>query len=520
MWPALVLALVPQQDSTVDPGPARSPVVLAMRALHDRHREAGQSAATRTALRDFWSEHDAEHAEDPEYLLEKWELLGWLDEDEEAARVFERVPDAALTRPIHLFNRLQQRVETDLGSVAPLLARLARLDEPRAARWVHDGYAQRFAPVPRPGLDLAAHVALLEELGRDGSPAAGLLGGLRDWLRALACGADARCLRELLERELPAARDEHLTRAERYRLLLVARARLEPTLASLAERALRASVQRLRLRAAAEGPEIDRAQRARDRYLLAHAAWMLAHATPAPARAERLEWLRLAARAGPGAQEQDLGAVWFYERACLGGLEEYRSPVARELEALGDDGAALEVWLEVARVQPRRRAEARAAFARLAPDEDFETRWLEFLERHLPSVPELRLVTPTGEPISPGELRGKWVLLEFWGTWCGPCRAELPRLEALHQDLRAAPSARAALLTVACHDSPGTVARFLAEHDYSFPVVLGDAELEQAFAVTTFPTKLLITPGGRWMELPGGPDWESVAREYLLPGSR
>ena len=498
-------------------GTAASPVVHATRALYDRHRESGQGAASRAALFEFWAEHDAAHAGDSAYLLAKAELLGWLDEDEEATRIFARVPDADLVQPIHLFNRLQHRAETELALVIPLLQRLASVDERRAARWVHECYAQRLAPGPKDGLDVAPHLALLEALAGTGSPAARVVSGLSDWVGALAAEGDMQKLQGLLAREPDSGLDEALTYGERYRLLLATHARRDPALAPLAEQALRASAQRLQRRVAATEGEHERAQRARARYQLAHAAWLLAHPEHPATQAERLEWLLLAARGGPDSGDRDLGSAWFYEMVCLGGLPEFRSAVASELEQLGEVGLALEVWLELALVQPERRAEARAAFRRLAPGEEFEARWLDVLERRLPVAPELRLATPSGETRSLAELRGRWVLLDFWGTWCGPCRAELPRIEALHRDLLAAPAPRAALLTVACNDSAEVVARFLVEHGHTFPVVVGDPAVQRAFGITSFPTKLLVTPGGRMLTLPDAPGaWETIAREHML----
>jgi len=494
------------QESPLD----GSTAARALRALYDEHRASGQGPDTRAALFAFWSAHDDALGEDPVYLLEKARVLGWIDEDAEAERVFARVPDEALVAPLDLFNRLQTRVQRDLARVPPLLARLVHADPERAARWVHECLAQTLAPAPRPGLDLAAHVALLEELARPGAPTAEIVAPLAEWARIVAGRAGSGHLGELLQR-VPRGEDEALTHGERYALLFAQRAGLEGWPRAVVVESLNRSVKRLEALVAAETTEP--LLRARLRWLHAQAAWTLAPlgATEAEVRA----WLVRAARAGPGADEQERAASWFYEAATLGAPNDHREPVARELERRGARTEASEVWLELVFVHPERRAEARAAFERLTGRNDFDACWrARFLER-LPLVPELELRGLDGEPFQLASLRGQRYMLDFWGTWCGPCRAELPRLSALQRELEAAPDARGALLTIACRDTPEAVAEFMDRNGHEFPVVLGDEALERAFGLTQFPTHVLVSEEGRWWKLDGA-DWETVARRELL----
>ncbi len=509
---ALLLAGAGRQESPLDADAA----ARAMRTLYVEHRAHGQGPDTRAALFAFWSEHDGPLGEDPAYLLEKAQVLGWIDEDAEAARVFARVPDEALVAPLDLFNRLQTRVHEDLARVPPLLARLVRADPDRGARWVHECLAQALAPAPRPGLDLAAHVDLLEELALPGAPTAHVVEPLAEWARVVAGRAGSERLGELLRR-VPRAGDEALTHGERYALLFAQRALQEGLPRAAVVASLEGSMQRLEALLAAKSTGADQESRARARYLLAHAAWTIAplRATEAEVRAGLVR----AAQAGPGADEQGLSASWFYEAATLGAPSDHLEPVARELERRGARAEASEMWIELALVHSERRAEARAAFERLTGRADFDARWrARFVER-LPLVPELELRDLDGEPYTFATLRGRRLLLDFWGTWCGPCRAELPRIEALQREFEAAPEARASLLTIACGDTPETVAEFMARGGHAFPVVLADEALVRAFGITQWPTHVLVTEEGRWWKL-DGEDWETVVRRELLGEER
>ena len=95
------------------------------------------------------------------------------------------------------------------------------------------------------------------------------------------------------------------------------------------------------------------------------------------------------------------------------------------------------------------------------------------------------------------ELRGKAVLLNFWATWCGPCRKELPHLEKLHQRF-----SRDGLVVLGVSDEKGDESRaFLEEHGITFPT-LNDhaAEVFRRYRVTAIPTTLIIGPDGRLRE--------------------
>ena len=109
-------------------------------------------------------------------------------------------------------------------------------------------------------------------------------------------------------------------------------------------------------------------------------------------------------------------------------------------------------------------------------------------------APDFRLSALDGSPWRLSELRGKVVLLNFWATWCGPCRKELPSLESLHQRF-----SKDGLAVLGVSDEKADeVLEFLAEKGITYPTLNDhNAEVFQRYHVTAIPTTLIIGPDGR-----------------------
>jgi thiol-disulfide isomerase/thioredoxin len=92
------------------------------------------------------------------------------------------------------------------------------------------------------------------------------------------------------------------------------------------------------------------------------------------------------------------------------------------------------------------------------------------------------------------KLRGKVVLLDFWGTWCGPCVAKLPRTEELHQKYK-----DRGVVVIGVHSAHGreNLADFLKEKKVSFPVVVDQGDTAERYAIEAWPTYFLIGKDGK-----------------------
>jgi peroxiredoxin len=111
-------------------------------------------------------------------------------------------------------------------------------------------------------------------------------------------------------------------------------------------------------------------------------------------------------------------------------------------------------------------------------------------------APAFELATLDGAPVSLADLRGKVVVVNFWATWCPPCRVEMPGFQRVYADRR-----DEGLVIVGIsmdQGGEGVVREFLRERGITFPVALADGDVAQAFGgVRTLPTSFLIDREGR-----------------------
>ena len=118
------------------------------------------------------------------------------------------------------------------------------------------------------------------------------------------------------------------------------------------------------------------------------------------------------------------------------------------------------------------------------------------------------LATLDGKVVKSSELAGKVVLVNFWATWCGPCKEEMPSLARLQQQLD--PS-RFTMLTVTTDLQRQGIAHFLSQLGVSLPVLFDeDQEVSRSFMVRGLPTTIVIARDGALVGRAVGPRaWDS-----------
>ncbi len=150
---------------------------------------------------------------------------------------------------------------------------------------------------------------------------------------------------------------------------------------------------------------------------------------------------------------------------------------------------------------------ARAASDSASPGYDVQT-WPR--GRAAPAIPTTDM---TGQAVSLQARRGKVVLVNFWASWCEPCRAEMPSLQALAEREKA----QLVVLTVNLKESPEAIARFVQSTGLTLPVVrdpLGGTA--RAWGIKIYPSTVLVDSTGQVRSVVRGAlDWAGSEGEAL-----
>jgi peroxiredoxin len=117
-------------------------------------------------------------------------------------------------------------------------------------------------------------------------------------------------------------------------------------------------------------------------------------------------------------------------------------------------------------------------------------------------APDFTVETLDGETVTLAGLRGQTVVLNFWATWCGPCRVEMPDLQAFAD--RAGETVR--LIAINQGEAPETVRQWAAELGLTFPIGLDPAgEAARPYHLRGLPSTYIIAPDGTITRIFYGP---------------
>lgn len=130
-------------------------------------------------------------------------------------------------------------------------------------------------------------------------------------------------------------------------------------------------------------------------------------------------------------------------------------------------------------------------------------------------MPAFTLRALDGHPVASSELKGKVVLLNFWATWCGPCKDEMPSLERLRKQFD---QSEVVLLSVTTDHQRDGIQAFMQHLGLALPVLLDeDQEVSGSFMVRGLPTTFLVGKDGKLIGRAVGPRaWDSPEAVALV----
>ena len=108
-------------------------------------------------------------------------------------------------------------------------------------------------------------------------------------------------------------------------------------------------------------------------------------------------------------------------------------------------------------------------------------------------APDFELRNLEGDDVRLSDYRGQIVLLNFWATWCGPCREELPHVQKLHEGYG---DRGLVVIAVSTDGTKSPVSRFISREGYSFVVLMADGPVQQDCGVGGIPVTFFIDREG------------------------
>lgn len=104
------------------------------------------------------------------------------------------------------------------------------------------------------------------------------------------------------------------------------------------------------------------------------------------------------------------------------------------------------------------------------------------------------------------DFKNDLLFLNFWGTWCPPCRAEWPSIQKLHD----AKKGKMKFALIAMQDKEESIRKFLKENNYTVPVYIAQSPLSEKLLPQVFPTTFILGKGGRILQKDdASKDWNS-----------
>lgn len=129
------------------------------------------------------------------------------------------------------------------------------------------------------------------------------------------------------------------------------------------------------------------------------------------------------------------------------------------------------------------------------------------------TAPDFTLLDLNGNKVSLSDFRGKNVFLNFWATWCPPCKAEMPDIEKVYQKYK---NDDLIVLTVNLGEDSSTVKKFIDKSNYHFMVLLDSKQaVAEQYNIASIPTSYFIDPEGKIAARRIGSMTEKQMEEYI-----
>lgn len=247
--------------------------------------------------------------------------------------------------------------------------------------------------------------------------------------------------------------------------------------------------------------------------MLAHAYYLKFLSLTKTDSAKAISYLAKAAEYSPKNNKEKAYAS-FYDRVFLKSKESYRDDYIDQLLNAGNEQEALKLLAVQINSSPETLADMQKRFETTFPNRSFKTFFTEHIISTWQNAPAFTVKNINGKENSLSDFKDKWLVLDFWGTWCGPCKQELPDVNRFYTELTEGKHGDSNFLSVACYDTEEKVKDFLALNKYTIPVAMSDNKIQKDYKITGYPSKIIISPDGRMLNVQFGKDWKGILKKF------
>lgn len=255
--------------------------------------------------------------------------------------------------------------------------------------------------------------------------------------------------------------------------------------------------------------KLAKEKRAWYRYMFAYTNFVFSQNTQN--KDEKLSFLKLANLFSPDLIDKTVSHAYFYDMTFLF-RKEKKSFEDDYLAALSNDAERFKNIMAMSMNEPSFKVKAKELYKDKA---NFNTVWLSEFNNNFKTAPLFSLVQLDGIRYNLGAQKHKWTFIDFWGTWCSPCRKEHPDLQKLYLKTLNGQLPTLNIVTIASKDSEPVVRAYMKEFKYSFPVAMSDNQIEKAYNISSWPSKFLISPQGKLVIIPFNVNWIKYIQDYI-----
>ena len=131
-------------------------------------------------------------------------------------------------------------------------------------------------------------------------------------------------------------------------------------------------------------------------------------------------------------------------------------------------------------------------------------------------APDFTLTTVDGKKVQLSELKGKKVIVNFWATWCPPCKAEMPHMQNYYDEFSQDENVEILAVNLTSGDKVESVQNFVKDYGLTFPIPMDEEGMVgQTYEAITIPTSYMIDSNGRIQNKIVGPMDENMIKEFV-----